>query len=100
MLEAVTLTGSAARISEEIDELRDLAGEAKAVEDLGGEAKLSRLKSIMRDEGFFDRSGPAAVAVHRVQGHARLPDGTIESLGFQRRLYPRWNEARIARRAG
>ena len=56
ILEAITLAGSAEQISEEIDELRQLAKEAKAVEELGGEAKLGRLKRIMRDEGFFDRS--------------------------------------------
>ena len=55
LLEAITLTGDAERVREEVGELRRLAGEAKAVEVSGGEAKLARLEAIMRDEGFFDR---------------------------------------------
>ena len=55
ILEAITLAGDGDRIREEIGELRRLAGEAKAIEDLGGEAKLAQLETIMRDEGFFDR---------------------------------------------
>ena len=55
VLEAITLAGNAGQVREEIGELQQLAGEAKAVEESGSEAKLARLKAIMRDEGFFDR---------------------------------------------
>ena len=54
LLEAITLTGNAEQVREEIAELLKLAEEAQAVEGSGGEAKLSRLKDIMQDEGFFD----------------------------------------------
>ena len=57
MLEAVALAGDSERIREEIGELRQLAREAKAVEEAGGEAKLARLEAVMRDEGFFDSPG-------------------------------------------
>ena len=57
MLEAVALAGDSERIREEVGELRQLAGEAKAVEEAGGEAKLARLEAVMRDEGFFDSPG-------------------------------------------
>ena len=56
MLEAITLAGSAEQIRKEISELLELAEEAKAVEGSGNEAKLGRLRRIMKDEGFFDRS--------------------------------------------
>ena len=63
MLEAMTLAGNAEQVREEIDELRDLAEEAKAVEgsglptddtETGGEAKLACLRRILQEEGFFE----------------------------------------------
>ena len=54
ILEAITLSGNAQEVQEEISELRSLAGEAKAIEGSGNEAKLVRLREIMRNEGFFD----------------------------------------------
>ena len=55
LLEAITLAGNAEQVREEIAELRQLADDAEAVEDSGGEAKLDRLKGILQNEGFFDR---------------------------------------------
>ena len=55
MLEAITLAGNAEQVLEEIAELKQLAEEAKKVEGSGAEAKLSRLKGIMQDEGFFEK---------------------------------------------
>ncbi len=54
LLEAVTLTGSADLVRQEIQELRRLAAQAQAVEDAGVEAKLSELKDLLQKEGFFD----------------------------------------------
>jgi superfamily II DNA or RNA helicase len=55
MLEAITLAGNAEQVREEIAELRRLASQAKAVEDADVEAKLSRLKGLLQQEGFFDQ---------------------------------------------
>ena len=55
LLEAITLAGNAEQVREEIAELRQLANDAEAVEESGGEAKLDRLKGILQNEGFFDR---------------------------------------------
>ena len=55
MLEAITLAGNAEHVREEISELLDLAEQTKAVEGSGSEAKLGHLRSIMQDEGFFER---------------------------------------------
>ena len=57
MLEAVTLAGNADDVRREIAELRGLAGDAKAVEESGAEAKLNRLRGILREQGFFDDPG-------------------------------------------
>lgn len=55
MLEAVTLAQNPAQVREEVAELRRLADQARSVMDAVVEAKLSRLKSLLHDEGFFDR---------------------------------------------
>ena len=55
IIEAVTLAANAAQVREEIAELVTLAGQARRVEEDGGEAKLARLKDLLRHEGFFDR---------------------------------------------
>jgi len=52
-LEAVTLAGNAQQVRAEIEELRRLAGQAQRVEGSGGEAKLSKLKDLLQQEGFF-----------------------------------------------
>jgi hypothetical protein len=54
MLEAVSLAGSAEEVRSEIAELKQLAHQARTVEQAGGEAKLSRLKALMHEQGFFD----------------------------------------------
>ena len=54
LLEAVTLAGNAEEVRKEVAELRDLARQAAAVEASSQEAKLARLKGIMREQGFFD----------------------------------------------
>lgn len=54
VLEAITLTGNAGQVREEISELQGLAEQALSVEESGAEAKLSRLKDLMHKQGFFD----------------------------------------------
>ena len=54
MLEAVTLAGNAEDVRKEVTELQALAERAKSVEGSGAEAKLSRLKDILQEQGFFD----------------------------------------------
>jgi superfamily II DNA or RNA helicase len=54
MLEAITLAGNADQVRHEVQELRLLALQAQSVENAGTEAKLSQLKALMQEEGFFD----------------------------------------------
>ncbi len=54
LLEAMTLAGNAKEVQEEIQALRALAEKAKTAEEDGAEAKLSRLKALLHEEGFFD----------------------------------------------
>jgi hypothetical protein len=96
-LEAVTLAGNAQQVREEIQELKALAAQARKVEDSGCEAKLSKLKELLEQEGFFRPSGEAPAHFHRVQGHARLPREATQVLGFPCRMDPRRHEAGITR---
>jgi superfamily II DNA or RNA helicase/predicted GIY-YIG superfamily endonuclease len=54
MLDAITLAANEEQIREETDKLKQLAGQAQLVEDSSTEAKLSRLKDLLHQEGFFD----------------------------------------------
>lgn len=56
LAEAITLAENAEEVREEVAQLRELASQAAAVEDAGAEAKLSRLRQLLRTEGFFDHS--------------------------------------------
>jgi superfamily II DNA or RNA helicase len=56
ILEAITLAGNATEVRAEIAELKQLAEQAKTVELAGVEAKLSRLKNLMQEQGFFDHA--------------------------------------------
>ena len=53
-LDAFTMVDRADEIHSEIAELKDFAAQAQAVADAGGEAKLSRLREILQEQGFFD----------------------------------------------
>ena len=53
ILEAITLASNATEVRREIDELRELAGQALAVESSGAEAKLNKLRAILDEQGFF-----------------------------------------------
>ena len=53
ILDAITLANNPDQVRTEITELKRLAEEAKGVERSGKEAKLSHLRRILQDEGFF-----------------------------------------------
>ena len=54
ILEAISLAGNPEEVRVEIGELLQLAEQASKVEEAGVEAKLSRLKALMHEQGFFD----------------------------------------------
>ena len=55
ILEAVTLSQNPQQVRDEIAELKARAVQAQQVEEAGVEAKLSRLKDLLHEQGFFDR---------------------------------------------
>jgi len=54
ILEAITLAQNPSEAKQEIADLTELAQRARAVEDAVVEEKLSRLRRLMQEEGFFD----------------------------------------------
>lgn len=54
ILEAITLAQNPEQVREEIEDLKALAIQARQVEEAGVEAKLSRLKDVLHEQGFFD----------------------------------------------
>ena len=54
LLEAITLTSRTDEIRAETTALRALASQAQAVADAGEEAKLSQLREILQEQGFFE----------------------------------------------
>ncbi len=82
MLEAITLAGNAEQVREEIAELSELAEEAKKVEGSGSEAKLSRLKGIMQDEGFFENSDQRLLLFTEFKDTLDYLMGQLKAWGF------------------
>src|SRR5258708_11233581 len=57
VLEAVTLAQNPTLVREEIAELEELAKRAGTLEEAEAEAKLAKLKQVLKEQGFFDDSG-------------------------------------------
>ena len=83
LLEAVTLAGNAEQVREEIAELRRFAESARAVEDSGDEAKLSRLMDIMQSEGFFDRPDQRLLLFTEFKDTLDYLMGRLKAWGFR-----------------
>jgi superfamily II DNA or RNA helicase len=83
IIEAISLTGNADLIKEEIAELRDLAKQARAVEDSGSEAKLSRLKGLLQEHGFFTNPDQRLLIFTEFRDTLDYLVGCFESWGFR-----------------
>jgi len=57
VLAAITVAQNAAQVREEVAKLQALAAQAKKLEEAEGEAKLAKLRAVLREQGFFDRAG-------------------------------------------
>ncbi|MFX0194675.1 MAG: helicase-related protein [Candidatus Hodarchaeota archaeon] len=83
MLEAITLAGNADQIQEEIEELKNLAAQAEAVEESGFEAKLSRLRNLLHEEGFFDHPDKRLLIFTEFKDTLDYLLDRLESWGFR-----------------
>ncbi|HEX9641080.1 MAG TPA: helicase-related protein, partial [Candidatus Krumholzibacteria bacterium] len=83
MLEAVTLAGNADQVRQEVLELRRLAAQAQEVVDAGGEAKLSELKDLLKQEGFFDHPDQRLLLFTEFKDTLDYLVERLESWGFR-----------------
>jgi superfamily II DNA or RNA helicase len=83
ILEAITLSGSAEQVREEIEELNRLAAQAQEVESCGVEAKLSRLKNLLQQEGFFDQSDKRLLIFTEFKDTLDYLMGCLRNWGFR-----------------
>ncbi|MDI6754962.1 MAG: helicase-related protein [Thermodesulfobacteriota bacterium] len=83
ILEAITLAGSAEQVREEIEELKRLAAQAQGVESCGAEAKLSRLKNLLQQEGFFDQSDKRLLIFTEFKDTLDYLMGCLRNWGFR-----------------
>jgi len=83
MLEAITLAGNAEQVREEIAELRQLAEQAKSVEGTEWEAKLSKLKDLLHQEGFFDHTEKRLLIFTEFKDTLNYLMNNLKSWGFK-----------------
>ncbi|MBP6875765.1 MAG: DUF3883 domain-containing protein [Candidatus Eisenbacteria bacterium] len=83
MLEAVTLAGGADQVRHEVQELRQLAAQAQAVEDACCEAKLSELRDLLQKEGFFDHRDQRLLLFTEFKDTLDYLIGCLRSWGFR-----------------
>ena len=83
LLDAITLTGNAAMVREEIAELRALAVRAQEVEEAGVEAKLAKLEDLLRGQGFFDRPDQRLVLFTEFKDTLDYLIEKLEAWGFE-----------------
>jgi superfamily II DNA or RNA helicase len=83
MLEAITLAGNAQQVRQEIEELRALASRAHAVEASGVEAKLSKLKELLHQEGFFDHPDKRLLIFTEFKDTLDYLQDQLKSWGFR-----------------
>src|SRR5713101_3530714 len=83
MLEAISLAGNATEVRAEIAELKQLAEQAKSVELAGVEAKLSRLKNLMQEQGFFDHPDKRLLLFTEFKDTLDYLVGKLKDWGFR-----------------
>ena len=72
-LEDVVVSADPTRLREEIARLTQLIDQARNLERREVESKLNKLRSVLKDQGFFSDPREKAPHLHRAQGLARLP---------------------------
>lgn len=82
MLEAVTIAGNAEQVRDEIEELKKLTAQAKEVEDSTAEAKLSKLKNLLQQEGFFDHTDKRLLIFTEFKDTLNYVMGCLKGWGF------------------
>jgi hypothetical protein len=83
VLDAFTLAGNAEQIREEVQELSRLAEQAQAVEESGAEEKLSQLKGLLQEKGFFDHPEQRLLIFTEFKDTLDYLKGRLKDWGFK-----------------
>lgn len=83
LLEAVSIAENADEVRREVAELRELAAQAVTVEDSGVEAKLSRLKNVLHEQGFFDHADQRLLIFTEFKDTLDYLLGNLNDWGFR-----------------
>jgi hypothetical protein len=83
MLAAISLAGNADQVRDEIADLRALAEQAGQVEGSGTEAKLSHLKELMHQQGFFAHPDQRLLLFTEFKDTLDYLMGTLKQWGFR-----------------
>lgn len=83
ILDAITLANNAEQVREEIEELRRLAEQAQGVEKSGAEEKLSQLKDLLQEKGFFDHPEQRLLIFTEFKDTLDYLRGCLKDWGFK-----------------
>jgi SNF2 family DNA or RNA helicase len=83
ILDAFTLASNADQVREETEELRRLAEQAQEVEKSGGEEKLSQLKNLLHEKGFFDHPEQRLLIFTEFKDTLDYLKGCFKNWGFK-----------------
>ncbi len=83
ILEAITIAQNPMEIREEIGELEELAKRAAALEEAEGEAKLAKLRQVLKEQGFFDNSGERLLIFTEFKDTLDYLVGKLAKWGFK-----------------
>jgi superfamily II DNA or RNA helicase len=83
ILEAVTLVQNPTLVREEIAELEKLAKRAGALEEAEAEAKLARLKEVLKEQGLFDDPGERLLIFTEFKDTLDYLVGKLTNWGFK-----------------
>lgn len=83
IFDAFTLASNAEQIREEIEELRRLAEQAQTVEESGAEEKLSQLKNLLQEKGFFDHPEQRLLIFTEFKDTLDYLKGCLKDWGFK-----------------
>ncbi|MFH0990330.1 MAG: helicase-related protein [bacterium] len=86
LTEAISLTNNEKDIREEIDELKVLAVKAEAVEKSGKEEKLSKLNSVLKEQGFFENNDERLLIFTEYRDTLDYLVGKLRDWGFNVRF--------------
>jgi superfamily II DNA or RNA helicase len=83
LLEAISIAQKPAEVREEVARLEELAERAKALEEAEAEAKLAKLRAVLREQGFFDKPNERLLIFTEFKDTLEYLVDNLRKWGFQ-----------------